>query len=66
MQDSSESYLYIENQKVNKYRAIFGTISIISGVALIAITLITSGVIVIPIVIGSYLIANGLINFKKI
>ena len=54
------------NNKINKVRRRFGILSLVTGIAVIAITLATSGIVVIPLVIGSYLVVNGLINMKKL
>ena len=63
-QDITDDQYYIDNQmrNVNKYRKFFGYISVIAGVVLVTITVATSGLATIPLIIGSYLIANGLMN----
>jgi uncharacterized membrane protein HdeD (DUF308 family) len=53
-------------RNVNKYRKYFGSISIITGIILSTITLSANGLVIIPLVIGGYLIVNGLMNLKKI
>ena len=59
----------IEDQvrKVNKFRKFFGYVSTITGVIITVVSLSTSGIIILPLVIGGYLIVNGLMSsFIKI
>ncbi len=49
-------------QRIYKWKKRFGCVSIISGIAIVAITIATSGLVIIPLVIGVYIIANGLMN----
>ena len=47
---------------VNKWRKRLGCLSIVGGIILVTITISTSGLTIIPLIIGGYLVMNGLIN----
>ena len=53
------------NKKKNKRRKLFkicGILQIIAGTTTLTIGLLTGGILIIPVVIGGYFIANGLLN----
>jgi len=62
----TESDINNQMRNVNKWRKKLGYLSFVSGIVLVTITIVTSGLVIIPIIIGGYLIVNGLMNLKKI
>ena len=49
-------------KKINKFKKIFGVVSVITGITMITIGLVVSGGSIIIPILGGYIIANGIVN----
>ena len=69
IQEDIQEDLQEENEKPpprvsrrSKWFKIGGAIQIIAGATTLAIGLISGGILLIPVIIGGYLVANGLLD----